>query len=593
MCILPTFQIIMATASTSTSSLVKSLEEQVTCTVCLDIFENAHSLQCLHSLCLDCIHKIKQPNTNMIECPECREQTSQYLIRHDFKLQNLVEFYKKTKEKPETLKPDGENRTKAVKDCEVCLNPGKRIRSKCENCDEYMCCDCENVHKKMKICQGHVIKDVGEDIVDIKERIKQVIWKVENARFPVEERSLLVERGTNNGISRKADQLKEVDEFIREFINKIEEHGDKLKQKVIDENDKVVSEFQTDKASVDKVMKGMDVMLKLLRESVDSDDLEKLTDALYSFCSNIDTELEALHSQLPNKVIVCKMPVVKIVLDQNFDVNIRRLIDIVDAPQIQDDVTKLLGCKFTELCRINTKDQYTRISYVNNQLWCSGDSLHVCSKESGEQNTKIQQADIRNVGGVVLSFNKEVIAACLKDSGLHRLDVNGGYIGKISDGRYADVCSYNEKLYALEYKSKHIEIYTYDKARRTWCLIDLLNMLTGYNYKKSSGDRLFLMNDTIFICSMHHLFQYNLRGVLIKDIKLPRTKVLCCVADVGMLFTDHHRNQLEVYKEGEFHDLQLPSSVLGPLDAVVDIAGQNLWVVAYGTSEIVKFRIQS
>ena len=42
------------------STVLKELDEQLTCNVCLDQYTNPKTLPCLHSFCLKCIEKLPQ-----------------------------------------------------------------------------------------------------------------------------------------------------------------------------------------------------------------------------------------------------------------------------------------------------------------------------------------------------------------------------------------------------------------------------------------------------------------------------------------------------------------------------------------------------
>ena len=58
--------------------LVKSLEEQFECPVCMDSFDDPRVLSCLHTFCKRCIERVelKRRRDNFtIQCPNCRKET--------------------------------------------------------------------------------------------------------------------------------------------------------------------------------------------------------------------------------------------------------------------------------------------------------------------------------------------------------------------------------------------------------------------------------------------------------------------------------------------------------------------------------------
>ena len=63
---------------TMAKKLVKNLEEQFECPVCMDTFDDPRVLSCLHTFCKRCIERIelKRRGDNFtIQCPNCRKET--------------------------------------------------------------------------------------------------------------------------------------------------------------------------------------------------------------------------------------------------------------------------------------------------------------------------------------------------------------------------------------------------------------------------------------------------------------------------------------------------------------------------------------
>ena len=54
-------------------SLRYEVDENLTCSLCLEAFTNPKVLPCLHSYCYDCIVNLtKSAESNTINCPECQ-----------------------------------------------------------------------------------------------------------------------------------------------------------------------------------------------------------------------------------------------------------------------------------------------------------------------------------------------------------------------------------------------------------------------------------------------------------------------------------------------------------------------------------------
>ena len=57
---------------------VELAKEEIICPMCIGIFDNPRSLQCLHSYCENCLSGLLRASAvnDSIDCPECRVQTA-------------------------------------------------------------------------------------------------------------------------------------------------------------------------------------------------------------------------------------------------------------------------------------------------------------------------------------------------------------------------------------------------------------------------------------------------------------------------------------------------------------------------------------
>ena len=53
--------------------VIKKLDEQLTCSICLEIYCSPKALPCLHSFCKQCVKQIVDNVKRVVKCPECRE----------------------------------------------------------------------------------------------------------------------------------------------------------------------------------------------------------------------------------------------------------------------------------------------------------------------------------------------------------------------------------------------------------------------------------------------------------------------------------------------------------------------------------------
>ena len=170
----------MATSTaTSTKSLIESLtkvKEDLTCSVCLDIYTDPKSLPCLHAFChkcLDDLPKEKKPTgkrdlqcecdtfQHYITCPTCRRQEELPAEGVDcfpkaYYLNNLRDVY---------------NLLKKIADpqqvtCDNCDDGNAEVVGCCKDCNKLLCQKCIDMHKNWKDFRDHVIKDLDNVRVD-------------------------------------------------------------------------------------------------------------------------------------------------------------------------------------------------------------------------------------------------------------------------------------------------------------------------------------------------------------------------------------------------------------------------------------------
>ena len=119
-------------------------------------------LSCLHSYCLQCITKIHETEgATSITCPSCNHQTplptdggvaslpANIRLREEMEHENL--FQRVTSSPPPR--------------CDSCNEvDAAPSMAYCKNCNDMLCTDCWNMHKRMKISKSHLtfaLKDLG------------------------------------------------------------------------------------------------------------------------------------------------------------------------------------------------------------------------------------------------------------------------------------------------------------------------------------------------------------------------------------------------------------------------------------------------
>ena len=145
--------------STSSSTALKKLEEQLTCAICLDLYTNPKTLPCLHSFCQQCLEGLPldpQGDNYFISCPTCRHRTQlpQPTGAADFptafQINNLKEVYNLM------TKVSGHQEVT----CDNCTTTN--ATGYCKECAKFLCQKCIDVHKNWAPFIDHKITSLDE-----------------------------------------------------------------------------------------------------------------------------------------------------------------------------------------------------------------------------------------------------------------------------------------------------------------------------------------------------------------------------------------------------------------------------------------------
>ncbi|XP_007434480.1 zinc-binding protein A33-like [Python bivittatus] len=74
----------------------QTLQEELTCSICYDLFRNPVMLECMHHFCKECIQKYWNSCSGTATCPQCRQKFPSRSFHPNFLVSNVVETVRKS-----------------------------------------------------------------------------------------------------------------------------------------------------------------------------------------------------------------------------------------------------------------------------------------------------------------------------------------------------------------------------------------------------------------------------------------------------------------------------------------------------------------
>ena len=140
-------------------SFLRNLKEQVTCSICLDIYNDPKTISCLHTFCCECLsnHARASHRQGQFPCPECRAEI-------DFPDGNRFDslptsFFHNSLSSLLAVRQIGDGSSIT---CAHCKKRSSDVHY-CFDCARFMCPDCLSAHEVMKAeFEGHKVMPVKD-----------------------------------------------------------------------------------------------------------------------------------------------------------------------------------------------------------------------------------------------------------------------------------------------------------------------------------------------------------------------------------------------------------------------------------------------
>ncbi|XP_044850380.1 E3 ubiquitin-protein ligase TRIM39-like isoform X2 [Mauremys mutica] len=207
----------------SGNNLVEKLQDEVSCSICLEYLRDPVTIDCGHNFCCVCItdycERWEGSTSGVFFCPQCRAGFLQTTFRPNKQLANIVEGIEQL-----ALQPDKEPKEK------LCEKHGKKLRLFCEDDGEAICLVCD----KSRVHRSHTVIPIEEAAQDYKDKVRArreviVAQFAKRHRALEEEEQLLVcrleeeEEQTLQKLQENAAFLVEQSSSLAQLITEIEQ----------------------------------------------------------------------------------------------------------------------------------------------------------------------------------------------------------------------------------------------------------------------------------------------------------------------------------------------------------------------------------
>ena len=118
------------------------------CSYCENSYQDPRILSCLHSYCLHCITKIHVQDTPSITCPSCNHLTP-------LPVGGVASLPLNIRYKEEARQDKLLQRIISSPVCDSCEEDSCVSVAYCKNCDDLLCQDCWDIHRKIKATRSH------------------------------------------------------------------------------------------------------------------------------------------------------------------------------------------------------------------------------------------------------------------------------------------------------------------------------------------------------------------------------------------------------------------------------------------------------
>uniref|UniRef100_A0A8D0EWN3 TRI27 protein n=1 Tax=Strix occidentalis caurina TaxID=311401 RepID=A0A8D0EWN3_STROC len=211
---------------------VKNLQDEASCSICLELFQDPDSIHCGHRFCRACITQTWEGRTTNFSCPQCRETVSQQNLRPNWELASIAEVAKSLKLQLVKEVEGGEN---------FCEEHREALKLFCKEDQQPICvvCDRSQAHR------SHAVVPVEEAAQEYKGKTKnegkKIVCEFEQLHqfLKDQERLLLTQladldraitRVQEEAVAKVSEEMSHLDTLIWEMEGKFQQPASEFLQ---------------------------------------------------------------------------------------------------------------------------------------------------------------------------------------------------------------------------------------------------------------------------------------------------------------------------------------------------------------------------
>ena len=467
------------------------------CPVCKKKMTKPTAFQCLHFFCQPCVDDMKPASDESktgYKCPICRELTP---IEQSDTMDYVPKLFS-------TNEKETENKL-----CDKCKTETPIQR--CLDCKENLCTDCQGNHNSWSILKHHKWEDLDGKDQDV---IDQIVFCSEHPENPVKlhckdcqltvcmfcinkshkdhatetfgnalaeilpqvtdkkDRVEQIITHNENTLSRAINHAEDLKKKYEDLERKIDEKCEEVIQKARADCKKAKDELATIKAkemdNVEEFINDLEMRLKSGKNTVSLTEaaLHRSKDAslLHGLQTNVTKRLtKSMEDRMSGKAIIRTIRADFEAKDVSADNCLGQIAEVLcKSRHINRNLMEI--DEVTLIKTIETGKTHVRFAMIGDELWIpewDTNKIHIYSFDGKFLRT--YEIDNGKMIWSLAKLDKNVIV--VSNKGLSMVDTNETIANKVLDGSFIDVFVLKDKLYALDYISRKMQIMKYHRGQ--------------------------------------------------------------------------------------------------------------------------------